>query len=179
MPSERRCWKKDRSPEAAQVIVIVNRSGQPDEFSPPSRLDEEVERAHRYQHFLSLIILTVESSVSEGEYLKEIIPFLEENTRKVDIFSFRNDKLTLLLPETSREGALSLAWRLRREIESYNFPGETKTKSKVRLGIACYPTEAGSGEELLEKAFLALEEDKSFLRRPENHGVSSSTPGRN
>lgn len=165
---------KERSAKTSQVIVIVNRSGPPDKFSLSSRLDEEIERAHRYQHFLSLIIVVVRSSVSEGKSLEEIIRFLKENTRKVDIISFyKKDKFALLLPETSKEGALSLGWRLKKEIAFYNLPGETKTKNKVCLGIACYPTEANSGEELLEKASLALKEDRSSLRKKENRGGRS------
>ncbi len=149
--------------QLSRVIVIVNHSRGTDKLSLSSRLEEEIERARRYQHFLSLLILAVESALPEREPLKEIIPSLKENIRKVDIISLENNKLALLLPETSKEGAFSLGWRLKREIEFHNSSGGTK--AKVRLGIACYPTEAGSGEELQEKAFLALEEGKSLLRR--------------
>ena len=120
------------------------------------------------------MVLAIELSASEEKPLEGIIRFLKENIRKVDIVSFyEKDKLVLLLPETSKEGALSLGWRLKREIEAYNLPGETKTNHKVRLGITCYPTEAGSGEDLIEKAFLDLKEDKRSLRRKKNRGGHS------
>ena len=171
--------RQSKEKKSSQVIVIINRSAEPCGSSLSSLLDEEIERAHRYQHFLSLIVLDREPSPLNKKPFQEIIRFLKENTRKVDIISFyKEDKLALLLPETSKEGALSLAWRLKREIGFHDFSGGVK--AKIPLGIACYPTEASSGEELLEKAFLALkEEDKSSLRKKNRGEYHSSIPVEN
>lgn len=164
---------KDGSAKSPQVIVIINRSRQPDKLSLSSRLNEEVERACRYQHFLSLIVLDIDLPSLDEATSKEITRFLKENCRQVDLlYPYEKKKFALLLPETSKEGALSLTWRLKRDIGFHGFTGGTKVK--VRLGIASYPTEASSGEELLEKAFLALKEDKSSLRRKESPGRHNS-----
>lgn len=157
--------RKIEPSERRKIILVIEPSSEPDKASLFSRLNEEVERAYRYQHFLSLIILNIDLPSLEEVRAKEIAHFLKENCRQVDIlYSYGKKKFALLLPETSGEGALSLAWRIKREIEFHSFTGGTKVK--VRPGIASYPTEASSGEELLEKAFQALEEkDKSSLRR--------------
>ena len=90
----------------------------------------------------------------------------------MDLISFyEQDNLILLLPETSKEGALSLSGRLKKEIASFNFKGGIK--ARVRLGMACYPTEASSGEELVEKAFQALKEEAAQSSLRQNAGRQS------
>jgi len=155
---------KTNSPEECRKItIIIERSNKSEKTSLSSRLIEEVERANRYQHFLSLIILEIDLPSLTDEPLKKIIHLLTENSRQVDlIFHHEGGKFAVILPETMREGALSLARRLKREVGSY-IHRETKNNNGVRIGIASYPTDAGSEKEMLEKTILSLKLEKEFV----------------
>ena len=65
----------------------------------------------------------------------------------------------MLLPETDRSGARIKAERLREAIEHYPFPGAERLAQghlTASIGVASYPLDAETGEELLARADEAL-----------------------
>jgi len=131
------------------------------------RLDEELQRADRYENFISLIILDVDHFKSfndtyghpEGDrVLKTVARLIEKNVREVDIPArYGGEEFVVICPEKNGEGSLTPAERIRNAIESYDFRIDgKKIQITVSLGVACYPDQARSKAELIQKADFAL-----------------------
>jgi len=139
-----------------------------------NRLLEEINRAERYGHFLSLLVieLMAQESFWEGkdpleraEFGKKFQKMVRMNTRKTDIMStYENNYFFLLLPETIEEGALCLVNRLKNQV-GCNFTGKERGNFSLYFGITSYPTDAGTKEELLENAAFLTEVSKEKLNQ--------------
>lgn len=135
------------------------------------RLDEEMKRAKRYNQFLSLVLLNVdtfaEDKVMENDVtdipderknvlIKKLGEFIKANLRDTDILSLYNQNvLALILPETSVEGAVCLSERLKDQILFAFSSGEINNIEKgnsVSIGITSYPTDARVIDELIKNA---------------------------
>ena len=68
---------------------------------------------------------------------------------------YGGEEFLLLLPDTSREGALETAERLRASIGALRVPGENRNVS-ASFGIAVLPDDAGDSAQLLRRADQAL-----------------------
>ncbi len=131
------------------------------------RLDEEIQRADRYENHVSLIILDVDHFKSfndtyghpEGDrVLKTVARLIEKNVREIDIPArYGGEEFVVICPEKSGEGSLIPAERIRTAIEGYDFRinGE-HVPIKVSLGVCCYPDAASSKADLIQKADAAL-----------------------
>lgn len=134
------------------------------------RLDEEISRSERYQHFLSIATIkfcadqlpkdkidskaTNKNSLSLLEKLMPQIGFLlKRHLRKVDIIT-RSENLGfhLILPETSSEGAAILQSRTEKNLTELLWGLSKRKNYQVRIGIATYPLDARNYKELVEKA---------------------------
>ncbi len=131
------------------------------------RLDEELQRADRYENFVSLIILDVDHFKNfndtyghpEGDRaLKTVARLLEKSVREIDIPArYGGEEFVVICPEKSGEGSLVPAERIRNAIESYDFRIDGKSVPiTVSLGVACYPDQACSKAELIQRADFAL-----------------------
>lgn len=126
-------------------------------------LEAEITRASRYSQPISLIILDLDSFKEYNDKwghpagdvrLKEIADLLRANVRDPDMAArYGGEEFALILPNTSKGGAIRLAERLRQSAESsapqkngdnYPIPGYT-----ISLGVATFPDDAISMEELL------------------------------
>jgi len=92
--------------------------------------------------------------------LRETAILLGNKIRDIDLAARPGeDEVALVLPETDRNGALLVAERFRREIEQY-FVRREAARGPVELtvsgGIACYPDDATTAEDLLARAAQAL-----------------------
>jgi diguanylate cyclase (GGDEF)-like protein len=72
---------------------------------------------------------------------------------------FGGEEFTILLPETGREGALAIAERIRvgvatQEISLAPRPGTVR--ATISIGVATFPNDGTSREELLDAADAAL-----------------------
>ncbi len=137
------------------------------------RLDEELNRAKRFQRALSLIIFDIDYFKNYNDYyghlkgdlvLKKVAKTIENLVRKVDLAArYGGEEFTVVLPETEREEALNVGERIRKAIEFTPFPGEEiqpKGKLTISGGVATYPRDARNKEELIEKADKAMYEAK-------------------
>ncbi|HUU42678.1 MAG TPA: diguanylate cyclase [Planctomycetota bacterium] len=132
-------------------------------------LTTEVSRAQRYGGQVSLVMLDVDHfkkyNDSNGHpmgdaALQKVAWVLSETSRDVDsVARYGGEEFAVILPETPKAGALELAERLRRRIEEAGFEKVDVMpdgKFTISLGVACFPTDASSKPELIEKADQAL-----------------------
>ncbi|HEY3475184.1 MAG TPA: sensor domain-containing diguanylate cyclase, partial [Anaerolineales bacterium] len=126
-------------------------------------IEAELTRASRYRHPLSLIILDLDSFKEYNDKwghpagdvrLKQLADLLRANVRNPDLAArYGGEEFAIVLPSTSKRGAIRLAERLRQFAEASapeqkddNCPISGYT---ISLGVATYPDDAGSVEELL------------------------------
>ena len=86
------------------------------------------------------------------------------------------EEFCVLLPETDRDGAASMAERLREAIGALAMPvgEETLVRTTVSIGVACHPEDdPGTARGLIERADAALYAAKQAGR----DRVAFATPG--
>jgi hypothetical protein len=92
--------------------------------------------------------------------LRRTAAVLENEVRQINSLArFGGEEFSLLLPGTSKMAARDVAERLRLALEAYTFEGQERQPSgnlTVSLGVATYPGDATSAEELLRAADRAL-----------------------
>jgi diguanylate cyclase (GGDEF)-like protein len=133
------------------------------------RLPEDIELTRRYAHFLSLAMLDIDDfkhyndtngHLAGDMVLKQLSQILTGNLRRTDVpFRYGGEEFAVILPATSREGALIILEKVRKEIE--NFPFEYREKQPggkvtVSIGIATYPIDTKKAEDLVNCADKAL-----------------------
>jgi PleD family two-component response regulator len=97
-----------------------------------------------------------EATLPANRLLHEVHGFLRLNLRRVDGLAFYGPALLLVyLPRTDSYGARVTLFRLRWEFISQ------VADSAISIGIASYPVDGNSLEELLEKAEAALQRTKA------------------
>jgi len=139
-----------------------------------SALEKEKSRADRYNSPFSLIMLDVDDfkdfndhngHLAGNEALRRIARILKDNIRGVDILSrYGGEEFALILPETIKQGALTIAERIRKAIEKQRFAvqdGSPRGRLTVSGGVATYLVDAKTPKELLQKADSALYTAKS------------------
>ena len=132
------------------------------------RLDEEAKRAARFGHPLSLVYLDLDDfkklNEDKGrpagdEVLREVARLLVKHSRSFTIVARREgDDFAVILANTPKAGAMSYAERIRGVLEQHPFPPGPVTAS---LGVAAFPADAASAEDLMARAEQALTEGKS------------------
>jgi diguanylate cyclase (GGDEF)-like protein len=130
------------------------------------RLKEEFKRALRYSHPLSLIILDVDNfkkindthgHLFGDEVLKKIAQMLRENARETDFIArYGGDEFVIILPETNKESAFKLAERILERLNKSTIIKDTSLELSVSIGVASYPEDAITPEELIKSADKAL-----------------------
>jgi diguanylate cyclase (GGDEF)-like protein len=137
-------------------------------------VQSELRRAKRYGLSVAVALFDlddfarVNESVGElvgDRILKETAILLSNKVRDIDLAARPGeDELALVLPQTDRNGALLVAERFRREMESHGSRREARGRPlrlTVSGGIACYPSDASAPEALLERAAQALYQAKA------------------
>jgi hypothetical protein len=122
------------------------------------RLNEEVLRAERYGHFLSVLVLHVMNGDSESAGFVGAFSILRSvmraDLRRTDhLQETRSGVLFFILPETPEEGALVVARRMQEHVGPYRVSGsgrEASCQLQSRALITSYPVDGSSGDELLD-----------------------------
>jgi len=138
-----------------------------------NRLEEEVIRAKRYDHPLSLIILDIDHFKNYNDSLghqqgdvalRELSEILRKSVRKIDIVSrYGGEEFCVIMPEVKGSGCKKFMERLRKKVEDHHFKGEEvqpKGKITISLGGATFPQDAATMDELIYKADFSLYEAK-------------------
>lgn len=131
-------------------------------------LEREIERAHRYDRPLSLVLMDLDhfKSVNDthghaagDQVLRAAAVSLRSVGRDVDIAArIGGEELALLLPETTQAGALTVAERMRERIEAewHRAPSGAAFRITGSIGVASLGRGAATGEALLQAADEAL-----------------------
>ena len=132
-------------------------------------LDEEIERARRYKHPLSLMMSDIDYFKRyndtyghlKGNYvLKQVAAIIKENTRKGDIAArYGGEEFAEVFVESEKSKAAEVAERMRVFIEKTHFNhAETQPGGKltISIGVASFPEDAENMNDLIEKADNAL-----------------------
>ena len=137
------------------------------------RIVEELERALRFNGKVSLIIADIDffQSLNDefgheagDEVLRSVATILRRSVRKMDmVCRYNNDDFVILIPETTGENALRVAEKLRRQIETHDFPGVPRPVT-ISCGVADYPNRGTTRDELVRGADAALASAKSVGR---------------
>ncbi len=135
------------------------------------RLQEEVARARRHGHALSLILIDIDHFKSYNdtfghpkgdEVLRNVGRLLQHLMRDTDFAArYGGEEFAIILPNTDREGAQQVAERLRHTIESATWDDRAITAS---VGAATFSREIDRPELLLEHADKALYKSKETGR---------------
>ncbi|MFL5907312.1 MAG: GGDEF domain-containing protein [Solirubrobacterales bacterium] len=131
-------------------------------------LEREVDRAVRFGHPISMVILDVDDFKAindrqghlQGDVVLETVAdAVRETIRTIDVAArYGGDELALILLETGREGATTLAERLREQVRDMGIPlrdGGTMSAT-LSLGVSTIPDSAGDLESLVDTADRAL-----------------------
>jgi diguanylate cyclase (GGDEF)-like protein len=153
--------------ELQQLSVTDGLTGLTNHRSMMQRLKEETLRANRNKHAFAVIMADVDHFKSYNdtfghpagdEVLKRVATLLRDTTRMVDcVARYGGEEFAVLLPETDTAGALEVAERIRKRVESELFPERAITLS---IGVAEFPKNADQAETLLAAADAALYEAK-------------------
>ena len=132
------------------------------------KMEEEFERAQRYHHPLSMLLLDVDNFkvVNDtyghhwgDEVLKKIADLLKSKTRRSDYPArFGGEEFVLILPETDLENALSVEAKVHAEIKAATLGTKSRSFSiTVSAGVSSTCNKQYSNwQELLEDADQAL-----------------------
>jgi diguanylate cyclase (GGDEF)-like protein len=155
-------------------------------------LAKEVERAARFRHELSLLILDIDDfkrvndkygHLQGDEVLRTIGKILGAESRAIDEPArYGGEEFVVALPETDPEGALEVAERIRARIEKVSVArveGRGKIKVTASLGVATMPAVGVEVEDLFAAADGALYEakrtGKNRVRVAEGNGTEWRT----
>jgi diguanylate cyclase (GGDEF)-like protein/PAS domain S-box-containing protein len=132
------------------------------------QLYEEIARAKRYKHPLSLLWLDVDhfKSVNDNyghlagdEVLRRLSQLLQSSVRSVDyVARYGGEELVIVLPEVGAHEALEMAERLCQTVENYKIPiaDDKQLKVTVSIGVAAYPVHGHEVSQLFSKADEAM-----------------------
>ncbi len=126
---------------------------------------QEVERVHRYNRHLSLMLIDVDAfhaiNIEYGHVmgdviLSEISKIIRQHCRETDIpVQWGGEEFAILLPETELEGAVYLADRIRQAIDAHPF--EDGPHVTASFGVANFQSDE---QDLLMRADAALHKAK-------------------
>jgi diguanylate cyclase (GGDEF)-like protein len=137
---------------------------------------EEFNRSERYVLPISCVMLDIdffkkindEFGHRTGDLvLKEFAGVLKKNSRRCDVLArYGGEEFILLMPQTSLEGALAEAERIRQSVKNHKFRSIKNRKSiTVSIGLSYFPhPEVKTHDELITFADNALFEAKNSGR---------------
>src|SRR3954451_6297740 len=166
--------------EIIALHELVSRQAVTDELTGLSNqrrfrglIAKEDERARRFGHDLSLLILDIDDfkqvndthgHLKGDEVLRMVGRVLDEESRGVDEPArYGGEEFAVALPETGLAGAAELAERIRSRIESERLPvadGAAPLRVTASIGAASMPVSAGGARDLIAAADAALYEAK-------------------
>jgi diguanylate cyclase (GGDEF)-like protein len=155
------------------------------------RIAEEIERARRFNAGLGVIMIDIDQfkrlndefgHLLGDEVLRQVSSILHRQLRKIDVVCrYGGEEFAILLPETSCQYSLNVAEKLRRMVESWQFPGVPRPVT-ISAGAANFPEHGTTRDELISAADAGLYAAKHTGRnriclvpRQDQH----STKGRN
>lgn len=129
------------------------------------RIVEELERASRFQGRMSVIMVDIDhfkrlndefGHLLGDEVLRGVAAIMKAQLRKVDmVCRYGGEEFAVVVPETTGENAVTVAEKLRRQIETHPFPGVPRSVT-ISCGVADYPEHGNTRDEVVAAADTAL-----------------------
>lgn len=133
------------------------------------RLDEEERRAARSQRPFAIVMMDLDGfkayndrygHLAGDRLLQRVSWSLQRAVRQSDVVArYGGDEFVVLLPETSKVEALAVAERIREALRNVTAPFPAPNEGGVltaSLGVAAYPDDATTSEDLVARADAAL-----------------------
>ena len=130
------------------------------------RIAEEIERARRFDTGMAVIMVDIDQfkhlndefghlagrrSVAPG-----FLDLLTSNFRKIDVVCrYGGEEFAILLSQTNPRARLGVAEKLRRLVETWQFPGVPRPVT-ISAGAASYPDHGTTRDELVKAADAGL-----------------------
>lgn len=139
-------------------------------------IETEISRCDRYKSSVSLIFMDIDHFKSVNDHYGHLIgskllvetgQLLIKGLRSFDIVTrYGGDEFVIVLPQTSPSIAIQIAERLRKNIRKHVFLKEESLNLKLTasFGIASYPENAGTKDELIHLADEAMYRVKNKTR---------------
>ena len=133
----------------------------------------QVEQSKRYNTSFSLIIIDIDffkkfndtfGHQSGDAVLREVAQTLKRNVRATDIVCrYGGEEMSILLPNTHKEEALSTAQKICDRVASKKFKlfGGKETNVTISLGVSTYPSDGESAVDIIEAADKRLYKAKN------------------
>ncbi|HYX68669.1 MAG TPA: diguanylate cyclase [Terriglobales bacterium] len=129
------------------------------------RISEELGRSDRYPSGWSMIMIDIDhfkklndefGHLLGDEVLRQVSSLLAQQLRAPDVVCrYGGEEFGILLPETVGQGAMNVAEKLRRAVESFRFPGVPRPVT-ISAGVAEFPKNGKNRDELVKAADAAL-----------------------
>ncbi|MCU0606119.1 MAG: GAF domain-containing protein [Candidatus Edwardsbacteria bacterium] len=139
--------------------------------------ERELNRAKRYRHSLSLIMLDIDhfkqvndshGHPSGDRVLQQVAAVLRTQARDVDLVArYGGEEFMVVLPETRKREAMILANRIRVQVRDITFKDEHDRdldRITVSLGVASFPEDGGTKSDLIDYVDKALYRAKAAGR---------------
>jgi len=131
------------------------------------QLDQELKRAMRYGHPVSLLMIDSDSlkSVNDqygheagDQHIRQLARVVQASLRSTDLAArYAGDEFMVILPETTLEGAVQLAERIRQGVEQSELAvGSGRVRTTVSIGVASFPSQAAGSDDLIRVADSAM-----------------------
>jgi len=135
-------------------------------------LRRELDRARRYRHTLSLLIIDVDDfkrfndrfGHPAGDFaLRKIAELLRKCARTTDIIArYGGEEFAVILPESTPGGALMVAERIKSEVAEHNFIPSANDPVNLTVSIGIFSSERG---EVTEDQMVSLADEASYIAK--------------
>lgn len=137
------------------------------------RLTDELEKARQYQYEVSLIMIDIDYfkrfndtyGHPQGDRILRMVAQIIKNTLRDDdiVVRYGGEEFAIILSRINKQEALEIAERIRKNIETHQFTlGQEGSVASltISLGLATYPEDATSKDELVARSDYALYQAK-------------------
>jgi len=135
------------------------------------RAQEEIERARRFQHQLVFLIYDLDKfkRINDtlghpyGDYvIKTTARIIKDNVRSIDLVArYGGEEFTVVLVNTNKEAAITVAKRIVQNIKDYNFSmNDEEVDMTISCGLSEYPKDSDTFRDLIQFADEGLYKTK-------------------
>ena len=139
-----------------------------------STLEREVERAHRYGRELAIAMIDIDhfkrfndrfGHPAGDDALVRVAEAISSISRVHDLVArYGGEEFTVILPETSLEGAVAFGEKARQVVESAGFGPDGTFELTVSIGVTALPASSETAASLIDAADAQLYRAKSLGR---------------
>jgi diguanylate cyclase (GGDEF)-like protein len=129
------------------------------------RIMEELERARRYGTGMAVVMADIDQfkrlndefgHLLGDEVLRQVSSLFHQQLRKIDVVCrYGGEEFAILLTQITTPQAVAIAEKLRRMVESFQFPGVPRTIT-ISAGVAAFPTHGKTRDEMVRAADSGL-----------------------